>query len=174
MRPAFIVLGLLLAVGVAIVALRLRGREPVQVILPPPAAPQGEVRVHVTGAVASPGVYTLSADARVEDALRAAGGATADADLEQVNLAARLRDSQQVVVPVRQPAAEAPGGPRVNLNTASLDELRGVPGIGDVRARRIIQSREQDGPYQETVDLLERRILTPAIYERVRAYFVVR
>lgn len=180
MRLAYLLAGAALAGGVAFVMLRSKSREPVQILLPPPAG-AAEIRVHVSGAVQSPGVYTLSTGQRVEDAVRAAGGATADADLQQVNLAATVREGQQVDIPSRNvegvapvtPSSAAPTAPatKLNLNKVTLDELRGVAGIGDVRARRIIQSREQDGAYQDPVDLIERRILTPALYQRVRDTF---
>jgi competence protein ComEA len=183
MRLAYLLAGAALAGGVAFVMLRTKSREPVQILLPPPAGTV-EIGVHVSGAVQTPGVYTLSTGQRVEDAVRAAGGATADADLQQVNLAVTVREGQQVDIPTRIPetvvaanpmaaAQPAPAAPAVklNLNKVTLEELRGVAGIGDVRARRIIQSREQDGAYQDPVDLIERRILTPALYQRVRDTF---
>jgi competence protein ComEA len=170
MRLTFVLLGGLLAAGV-VVALRSRSREPIQISLPPPHAT--ELRVHVAGAVVSPGVYSLRGADRVEDALRAAGGVTEEADLSQVNLAGALRDAQQITVPVLSPAGtSAAASAKLNLNRATLEDLRAVAGIGDVRARRIIQSREQDGAYQDPVDLIERRILTPALYQRVRDTFV--
>lgn len=180
MKLAFVLGAGALAVAVAFIALRSKAREPVQILLPPPAAAT-EIRVHVSGAVHTPGVYTLSSGARVDDALRAAGGPTEQADLQQINLAATVRESQQLDIPLRMaepPLAANPAlaasSAKLNLNSATLEELRAVAGIGDVRARRIIQSREQDGTYQDPVDLIERRILTPALYQRVRDTFVVR
>lgn len=181
MRLAVLFAGAALAGGVAFVMLRSKTREPVQILLPPPAGAV-EIRVHVSGAVNAPGVYTLSTAHRVEDAVRAAGGAAEQADLQQVNLAAMVREGQQVHIPTRlpvvvdvaNPVATAPAATpaaKLNLNSVTLDQLRGVAGIGDVRARRIIQSREQDGAYQDPVDLIERRILTPALYQRVRDTF---
>ncbi len=176
---AFGVTGLLLAGGLSVLGVRGLQQEPVRVVLPS-GTPTGDLRVYVSGAVAVPGVYALGAGDRVEDALQAAGGPNADADLERVNLAARLHDGDQVVVPVRSAAAgtAASGATapvaRVNLNTASQAELDKLPGIGAVRARRILESRQQDGPFADAYELVERRIVTVAVYQRLRDLVAVR
>ena len=110
------------------------------------------------------------------DLVRAAGGPLADADLERVNLAQRVRDGDQVQVPARpQPGAPvAVAAAKVNLNTAPLSELDKLPGIGAVRAKRIVESREQEGPFAEPFELVERRIVTTAVYQRLRDLVAVR
>lgn len=131
------------------------------------AAPEnasGEVVVHVAGAVSSPGVYTLPADSRVDDAVRAAG-ATADADLSQLNLAQKLADGQKITVPVAgaTPAdgssaattADSDNGALVNINTATQEELETLPSIGEVRAQAIIAYREEHGGFRTTDELME-------------------
>lgn len=171
------VTGLVLASGLGVLAFRSAGREPLQVVLPPPAA-ETEVRVYVSGAVTAPGVYALGGDDRVEDALRAAGGPLPEADLERVNLALRVRDGDQVQVPTRPvagtPASAPIAAPKVNLNTAPLAELDKLPGIGAVRAKRIVESRELEGPFAEPFELVERRLVTTAIYQRLRDLVAVR
>ena len=130
------------------------------------AAPEnasGEVVVHVAGAVSSPGVYTLPADSRVDDAVRAAG-ATADADLSQLNLAQKLADGQKITVPVAgaMPAdgssaattADSDNGGLININTATQEELESLPSIGEVRAQAIITYREEHGGFR-TIDELK-------------------
>lgn len=130
------------------------------------AAPEnasGEVVVHVAGAVSSPGVYTLPADSRVDDAVRAAG-ATADADLSQLNLAQKLADGQKITVPVAgaTPAdgssaattADSDNGGLININTATQEELESLPSIGEVRAQAIITYREEHGGFR-TIDELK-------------------
>src|SRR3954452_11346682 len=117
----------------------------------PPAAgagvtglPSSRVVVDVVGAVRRPGLYRLAQGSRIADALTRAGGATAKADLAQVNLAAPLADGEQVVVPtrgpVRAPAAGggAPGAAAapVSLSTATLEELDTLPGVGPVTAQK--------------------------------------
>lgn len=131
------------------------------------AAPEnasGEVVVHVAGAVSAPGVYTLPADSRVDDAVRAAG-ATADADLSQLNLAQKLADGQKITVPA---AGEAPApadnaapsdssqsGALININTATQEELETLPSIGEVRAQAILAYREEHGGFRTTDELME-------------------
>ena len=141
-----------------------------------PTAGVGNVFVHVTGAVARPGVVTLRAGSRVADAVDAAGGATADADTEQLNLARVLSDGEQIRVPrvgevlpdpAPQPTGTAGTGARtasgkpgdggasgtVNINTASASELEKLPGIGPALAQRIVECRDSHGPFA-SVDAL--------------------
>ncbi len=113
------------------------------------------------------GVYRLRAGARVNDALARAGGATPRADLSQVNLAAKVEDGRQVLVPRRvatPPAAPtaptgtaAPGQPAVpvNLNTATLEQLDTLPGVGPATAQKILDYREQHGGFGSVDELGE-------------------
>jgi competence protein ComEA len=127
--------------------------------------------VHVLGAVVSPGLYTLASDARVVDAIAAAGGFAGDADPASVNLARTLSDGEQIVVTkageAPQPAgpagatggggaATAPGsaGAPVNLNTATAAELESLPRIGPALAERIIAWRTENGPFRLVDELL--------------------
>lgn len=111
----------------------------------------GDVVVHVTGAVERPGVYRLPPGSRVDDAVRRAGGAGLKAELEAVNLAARLADGQQVVVPEHGPAGGTPvigsGGEEgaISLGTATVEQLDTVEGIGPVTAQDIIEFRDEHG-----------------------------
>jgi len=129
----------------------------------------GSVVVHVAGAVRNAGVYRLRAGARVNDALARAGGATPRADLSQVNLAAKVEDGRQVLVPRRvttPPAAAlpptptgttAPGQPAVpvNLNAATLEQLDTLPGVGPATAQKILDYREQHGGFGSVDELGE-------------------
>jgi len=132
----------------------------------------GRLTVHVAGAVRRPGVYRLPPGARVDDALRRAGGASRAADLAAVNLAARLEDGRQVLVPARAPAgggapaatgsgaaggggAAAPAGAPVNLNTATLEQLDTLDGVGPGIAQRILDYREQHGGFRRVEELGE-------------------
>ena len=133
----------------------------------------GRVTVHVAGAVHRPGVYRLAPGARVDDALRRAGGPRPRADLTAVNLAARLEDGRQVLVPERggAPTTAAPGTPAtatagapaggaapaqpVNLNTATLEQLDTLDGVGPGIAKRILDYRRQHGGFRRVEELGE-------------------
>jgi competence protein ComEA len=121
------------------------------------------VTVHVAGAVRRPGVYRLRASSRVVDAVRRAGGARARADLSSLNLAAKLEDGRQVVVPQRPPpgtptavagagAAAAPDVP-VDLNTATPEQLDELDGIGPGMAGSILEYREEHGGFGSVEEL---------------------
>jgi competence protein ComEA len=130
----------------------------------------GRVVVHVAGAVRRPGVYTLTRGTRVDDAVRRAGGARRRADLSQLNLAAELEDGRQVLVPVR-PArggggaavaggAAGDGGalgtgppPPVNLNSATMEQLDALPGVGPATAQRILDYREANNGFSDVEEL---------------------
>ena len=122
--------------------------------------PSGELYVHVLGAVARPGLYVLHLDARLVDAVAAAGGTTDDADLTAVNLARVVEDGEQILVPARgasaaaEPGAAAPGDTRIDLNTADQAALETLPRIGPALAERILTWREENGRFQSVDDLL--------------------
>ena len=135
----------------------------------PPAAgagvtglPSSRVVVDVVGAVRRPGLYRLAQGSRIADALTRAGGATAKADLAQVNLAAPLADGEQVVVPRRGAGVAAPGAGSapvggaaapVQLSTATLEQLDSLPGVGPVTAQKILDYRQEHGAFQSVDEL---------------------
>ncbi|HYT09786.1 MAG TPA: ComEA family DNA-binding protein [Mycobacteriales bacterium] len=128
----------------------------------PGAASAPSLVVAVTGRVRRPGVVTVPAGARVIDALRAAGGPLPGADLAMLNLARKLADGELVVVglPGAPSDPAAPGsagagaaGGQVDLNTATLEQLDGLPGVGPVLAQRILDWRAEHGHFA-TVDQL--------------------
>jgi competence protein ComEA len=147
------------------------------------APPARTLVVHVVGAVQRPGLYRLSEGSRIDDAIRRAGGAKPRAALELVNLAAPVADGQQVLVPGRgsaQAAAAAPaspgvsggGGvtaaPRVHLNTATLEQLDALPGIGPVTAQKILDYRAEHGAFSSIDELDAVPGIGPARLEQLR------
>ena len=124
-------------------------------------APVRKLLVHVVGAVRTPGLYRLDDGSRVDDAIRAAGGAKPKAALDAINLAAPVADGQQVIVPLRgrgtaSPGVASPGaaaaGP-VHLNTATLQELDTLPGVGPVTAQKILDYRNEHGAFSSVDEL---------------------
>lgn len=127
------------------------------------------IEVHIAGAVAHAGVYCLEEGARVYQAVKKAGGALEDADLEKINLAQPLYDGQQIIVPRRlkentpgeaeagMPASEnsSPREGKVNINTATQSQLEVLPGIGPVKARSIIKYRQENGFFSSIEELLQ-------------------
>ncbi len=141
------------------------------------SATSGSVVVHVTGAVSRPGVVTLPPGSRVTDAINAVGGASAEADTQQLNLARVLTDGEQIRVPrigeVLPDPAPQPGGAAtpsvgtapgktnggasgtININTASASELEKLPGIGPALAQRIVEYRDSHGPFASVDSLTD-------------------
>lgn len=143
------------------------------------AAAPARLVVHVVGAVRRPGLYRLAHGARIADAVRRAGGATRRADLSLVNLAAQVSDGTQVVVPRRAVVAAGPGevaeaeggaaaGGPVHLNTATLEQLDALPGVGPVTAQKILDYREQHGAFSSVDDLDAIPGIGPARLEQLR------
>jgi competence protein ComEA len=172
----------------------------------PPAFPEGrpraserpsELTVYVAGAVKSPGVYTVPGGSRALVALKAAGGPNAAAELTGVNLAERLEDGQELLVPDRSsetdlgrhrrargahghahkkhgrhrrdPPSDDPIAP-VDVNRAGADALARVPGIGDALADRIVAFREANGPFDRLDDLLDVAGMSAAKLDRAQPY----
>jgi competence protein ComEA len=139
------------------------------------SVPTQTIVVQVAGAVLRPGVYTLAAGSRVADAIRAAGGYSADVDPRaaetKLNLAAKLTDAESIMVPrLGDPggaaASDAAGG-LINLNTATAEQLDTLPAIGPVTAAKIVASRSGN-PFRSVDDLVTRKIVTAATLAKFR------
>jgi len=159
--------------------------------------PPEEIVVHVTGEVKRPDVYKLEKGMRVDDAIQLAGGATEQADLQQLNLAARVMDGEKIYVPTKfsttpsppimpesqQPAvsknfpkmqtvhSNPPG--KINLNTATAEELESLPNIGPVMAKRIIEYRNIHGSFYNIEEIKEVKGIGEKTYEKIKALITV-
>lgn len=129
----------------------------------PAAAPSvpDSVTVHVVGAVATPGVFSLPSGSRACDAIAAAGGLREDAEAAGVNLARIVADGEQIVIPVKGeggPGTASTGGGarggKVNINTSDVAELDTLPGVGPATADKIVSDREENGPFRRPEDLM--------------------
>jgi len=127
--------------------------------------------VHVAGAVASPGVYTLEVGMRVGDAVAAAGGVVDGADTDALNLARELVDGEQVRVPVEGAVTESSG--LINVNVADAVALEQLPGVGPVLAGRIVTYRDAHGPFPSIDALDDVSGVGPTILEQIRAVATV-
>ena len=128
------------------------------------------VLVHVSGAVASPGLYRLASGLRVGDAIAAAGGLLPDADPDRLpNLAGRLTDGRQVKV-ARLKAGSNRAAPKVDINSADLAQLEAVPGIDPALAQAILDYRENYGPFASVTELRTALGLDAATLSAIRKY----
>jgi competence protein ComEA len=131
-----------------------------------------DVVVHVAGAVRRAGVYRLPAGSRVTDAVKRAGGFAAGANEDAINLAARLSDGQQVVVPGSGTAAASSAGGQsgpVSLGSATVEQLDAIEGIGPVTARKIIEFRDQHGGLSSIEQLDEVDGIGPSTMQTLRS-----
>ena len=180
-----ILLGLLLAGGVWLSARAPQG-EGVELRPAPTSEP---IQVHVTGAVVRPGLYDLSEGSRVMDAVEAAGGFMAEADKNSLNLAERVEDAQKLDIPfvagfvpdeeqgfvVITEGTPSPlaGEELVDINTASLEELDKLPGIGPTTAQKIIEYREVFGPFERIEDIVNVSGIGAATFEDIKDLITV-
>lgn len=131
--------------------------------------------VDIKGEVKKPGVYQMKAGDRVKDAIDAAGGLTEEADSQKVNLAKRLEDQMVIVVPkVGEKVEEIPAGEtskeatkegKVNINTATVEELKTLKGVGEKKAEAIIEYRKKNGSFQTKEDLMKVRGIGKKLFE---------
>lgn len=176
-----VLFGLFIAVLVWVVARNPSG----QAVTLRPVPTEKPIVVQISGAVPRPGVYALAQGSRVQDAISAAGGFLAEAEKTGINLARALEDGEQLDVPyvegaspviLEDPAAtEAPveSTELININLATQAELESLPGIGPTTAQKIIQYREQNGPFLTTEDIINVSGIGPGTYERIKDLITV-
>ena len=166
---------LALALMLASRVLRDAGTATVAAVPQPRAPAQATlVVVDVVGAVRRPGLYRLAQGSRIADAVARAGGPTRKAEIALVNLAAPLADGQQILVPARAPVVAGvpsepgqPAGP-VHLNSATLEQLDTLPGVGPVTAQKILDYRQQHGAFASVDELDAIPGIGPARLDQLR------
>lgn len=135
------------------------------------------VTVDVDGAVARPNVIELPEGSRVQDAIEACGGLAADADVSSINRASVLQDGQKVYVPKAGETLQVPGvsaggaaaaGTLVNINFATVEELDGLPGVGEATAQAIVEDREANGAFASIEDLMRVSGIGEKKFEKLR------
>ena len=144
-------------------------------LTPDPTSTPKLIRVHVTGSVNVPGVYTLPENARMEDAIQAAGGLQEEADPQSLNLAAALEDGQRLYIPPAQDLTlttddrglSIETSPMVNINTAGFAELDNLPGIGEVKAQAILDYRQKNGLFTALEDLMKVEGISQSLFEKL-------
>ncbi len=159
----------LLAGGVIWLSTSRSPGEPVALLSSPTPS---RLVVYVSGAVVNPGLYSLAPDSRIGDAVQAAGGVAPGGDASSLNFAVIVHDGDQINVPGVVDTSHVNTG-RVNINTASLDELDALPGIGPTTAQNIVDYRNANGPFQVIQDIQNVPGVGLAVYDRIKDYITV-
>jgi len=183
-----IVIGILIGLvigGLLYLTVRAPQGQPVQLLPSPTPEP---IVVYVTGAVNRPGVYRLPLESRVVEAVQLAGGFLSSANISQVNLADKVEDGQQIVIPggldVPTPqltiggngllvTPTPPAGQLLNLNTATAEQLDQLPGIGPSTASEIIKYRTENGNFKVIEDLLKIPGIGPSTLDQIRGLVII-
>jgi competence protein ComEA len=175
----------LIAAGLLYLTMRAPAGKPVELLPSPTPEP---IVVYVTGAVQRPGVYKIPRDSRLVDAIQQAGGFLEGADLTLINLADKVEDGQQIVIPgapdVPTPqliiggsgllvTPTPPAGQLVNINTADVALLEQLPGIGPSTAQKIVDYRTENGPFTRVEDLLKIPGIGPSTLDEIRGLITV-
>ena len=191
---AWLIVGALIGAMVIAAALTLARRvRPAPIYITPPAptptplptATPGPMQIYITGEVIHPAVYELPTGTIIQDAVLAAGGFSEAANSEVINLALPLSDGMHIHVPdsESEPAvtsgnagvvtSETPGGGPININTATLEELDSLPGIGPGIGQRIIEYRQEVGLFAAIEDIMDVSGIGPAKFEQMKDLIVV-
>ena len=161
-----LLIALILIGGAVLLYRQTSSPSSAEIIIFPPSP---EICVYVEGEVVNPGTYTLETGDHVAEAVEAAGGFTVDADQGSVNLAATLRDGEQIHI---YKLGDIPQ--KININTAEAWLLESLPGIGETLAQRIINYRTTNGGFQQNEDLQKVDGIGPAVFDKVKDKIAVR
>ncbi|MGC9171508.1 helix-hairpin-helix domain-containing protein [Caldisericum sp.] len=139
-----------------------------------------KIKVYVTGEVKHPDVYELEENSIIKDAITLAGGVTENADLIAINLAKKLTDGEEVIVPAKEnstsnstvSASNAKTG-KININSATKEELMTLPGIGEVKANAIIDYRTKNGPFKSIHDIVNVSGIGEKTFEKIKDLITV-
>lgn len=138
-----------------------------------------EIKVYVTGLVKNPGVYSMKEGERVIDAINKAGGTLEEADLTNINLAQKVKDEQMIRIPKKGETNNSSStgtidkNEKININTATKEELQSLPGIGPVTAERIIEFRETKGFFKKIEDIMNVPRIGPKMFEQIKEKITV-
>lgn len=175
-----LLLGIALAAALLVVGMLVWVDRMHPVFVTISSMPDQSMRVSITGAVVSPGVVEVPVGARLQDVVDQAGGFADEADLAALNLAGRVGDGEQVVIPgIGEPTIASTGAPAapasdlIDLNTATVAELDELPGIGEVIGGRIVDYRETNGPFTSVDQLALIEGISLRLVEEIRPYVTV-
>ena len=169
--PLGIIIGLAIAAIIQIVTSPPRGTP---IMLTP--APTTALIVQVDGAVTKPGIYSLSPGSRVSDAITAAGGLIPEAQADSINLVRMVKDGESIHIPSvnsAQPQSARSTSLFINLNTATLNQLDSLPGIGEIRAQAILQYRADHGNFVTIEEVLQVPGISQDVFEQIRDLITV-
>ena len=179
-------LAVLIAVagGIVVVIRQMPANDgAVQIVLPAATpAPEIALKVYVSGVVRNPGVYVLGEGDRLDDAIEASGGPTEEADLAAINLASRLKDEDHWHIPEVEDEVSAPtsvhqtagASGKIDINSAQVDALTSLPGIGEVKAQAIVRYREKNGAFSSVDELADVDGIGPVTLNGLRDLVEVR
>ena len=131
------------------------------------------VTVHICGEVYFPGVYTVYSGSRVHEVIKLAGGFTENADAQKINQAKEVFDGEQICIPEYGVGAEEIDEGLVNINTADIERLCTIPGIGEARAKQIIDYRIKNGNFNKIEDIMNISGIKEGMYEKIAPYITV-
>ncbi len=164
--------------GVLLLIIRAPSGDSIELLPPPTPAP---IMVHITGSISAPGVYSLQPGSRVVDIINLAGGFTEEANQTSINLAEKLRDGQKIhilsidsegIIAEKEVISTFSEGSLLNINTATVEELDKLPGIGEAKAQDIIAYREKHGDFLIIEDIMNVPGIGTSLFEKIMPYII--